>query len=91
MDNVFEKRLKELGISRQVTAATIVANAQKVIDKEFGQRGNDNLRVISFSKGVLKIATTNGAWAAECRKIEKDLKVGQVSRVYYFVAAEFTD
>ena len=85
MGNIFEERLKSLGISRQVSAAVVVANAQKVINDKFGQRGSDNIQVTSFSKGVLKIATSSGAWSAECRKVEGTIlaELKQVNRIYY--------
>jgi hypothetical protein len=81
--DLFAKRLKSLGIDRQVDAAVIVSRAQEIIDKELGQRGKDNLRVISYKKGVLKIAASSGAWAAECRKVEAELNKLRIHRVYF--------
>ena len=57
-NNIFKSRLKSLGIDRQVDAAMIVAKAQEEIKKALGQRGLDNLQVVSFSKGTLKIAAS---------------------------------
>jgi len=62
-----EKRLVKLGIKKQVEASMVVEEAQKAIEKVFGDRGRENLLVISFSKGTLKIAASNNLWAAECQ------------------------
>lgn len=84
--NIFAKRLDQLGIKKQVDAAMIVAAAQRVINDKFGeQRGGDNLRVVSYRKGVLKIAASSNAWAAECQGIVGKLKTAPVERVVFIV------
>lgn len=84
--NLFTNRLNQLGIKRQVDAAMLVANSQKIINEKFGvQRGEDNLRPISYRKGVLKIAASTNAWAAECQGIVGKLKTPPVDRVVFVV------
>lgn len=84
--DLFTKRLNQLGIKRQVDAAMIVANAQKVINEKFGeQRGGDNLKVVSYRNGVLKIAASSPAWAAECQGIVGQLKTPPIERVVFTV------
>lgn len=82
-NNLFKKRLDQLGIGRQVDAAMIVARSQKVILDHFGVRGADNLRVVSYRKGVLKIASTSSSWSAECRSIIAKLQEAPVERVVF--------
>ena len=81
--NIFAKRLEQLGIKKQVDAAMIVVRAQATIKERLGERGNDNLQVISFARGTLKIAATSGAWAAECRGIEHGLLREPIKRIFY--------
>lgn len=84
--SLFTKRLSQLGIKKQVDAAMIVANAQKIINEKFGeQRGGDNLRPVSYRNGVLKIAASTNAWAAECQGIVGQLKTPPVERVVFVV------
>jgi len=85
-EGFFSKRLAQLGIKKQVDAAMIVARAQQVINDKFGEeRGGNNLRAASFRKGVLKIAASSNAWAAECQGIVGKLKTPPVERVVFVV------
>ena len=87
-EGLFAKRLSQLGIKRQVDAAMIVTRSQKIINDKFGeQRGGDNLHVISFNKGLLKIAASSNAWAAECQGLVGNLKTPPVDRVVFVVGA----
>jgi hypothetical protein len=84
--NLFTNRLNQLGIKRQVDAAMVVSNAQKIINDKFGeQRGGDNLRAVSYRKGVLKIAASSNAWAAECQGLVGQIKTPPVERVVFVV------
>lgn len=87
MDNgsIFANRLKQLGIDRQVDAAVVVARSQEVINKRFGSRGSENLRVVSFRKGVLKIASSSSSWSAECRGITTKLQQSPVEKVVFVI------
>lgn len=89
--NIFKKRLDQLGIGRQVTAATVVVQAQQTIHDKFGSHGDENLRVVSFRNGVLKIASTSSAWSAECRGIIPDLQTGPVKRVVFVLSHQDFD
>lgn len=85
-EGLFSKRLAQLGIKKQVDAAMIVATAQKIIKDKFGeQRGSDNLKVVSYRKGVLKVAASSNAWAAECQGMVGKLKTPPVERVVFVV------
>jgi len=89
-EGLFSRRLKQLGIKKQVDAAMIVASAQQTINKKFGeQRGGDNLKVVSYSKGVLKVAASTNAWAAECQGIVGQLKIPPVERVLFMVGITY--
>ncbi|MEI7690479.1 MAG: hypothetical protein WCI63_02550 [bacterium] len=67
LGGTFDKRIKQLGLKKQVDASMIVAEAQSLIKTKLGQRGEENLKAISFRKGVLKVAASNNVWAAECQ------------------------
>ena len=67
LGETFNKRVKQLGLKKQVDASMIVQKAQVVIEKKFGERGRENLKAISFRAGVLKIAASSNVWAAECQ------------------------
>jgi len=82
-NNLFSKRLDQLGIKRQVDASMIVASAQKTITENFGERGSENIRVVSFNRGTLKISTTSGAWSAECQGIIPKIKIKPIERVIF--------
>jgi len=84
--SLFTKRLAQLGIKKQVDAAMITTSAQRIINEKFGeQRGGDNLRPISYRQGVLKIAASSNAWAAECQGLVGKLKTPPVERVVFVV------
>lgn len=90
--DLFTKRLSQLGIKKQVDAAMIVANAQKVINEKFGeQRGGDNLKVVSYRSGALKIAASTNSWAAECQGLVSQLKTPPVERVVFVVGLSSED
>lgn len=86
--NIFTNRLAQLGICRQVNSAMVVAQSQKVIHDEFGTRGDENLKVVSYKAGVLKIASTSSAWSAECRGIITKLQVSPVARVQFIFMSQ---
>ncbi|KKR18366.1 MAG: hypothetical protein UU65_C0002G0199 [candidate division CPR2 bacterium GW2011_GWC1_41_48] len=68
MDNLektFQKRLKKLGIAKQVEAAMVCEEAQKFINDLFGKDVSQEAAVISFDRGVLKIKTSGSLWAQE--------------------------
>lgn len=83
LEFTLNKRLRDLGLKKQVDAAMVVAEAQKSIEKVFGERGNENLKVVSFKKGVLKIAAKNSAWATECQGNITKIKIPPVERVVF--------
>ena len=89
--NIFTNRLAQLGIGREVNAAMVVARSQKVIREEFGTRGDENLKVISYKSGVLKIASTSSAWSAECRGITTKLQVPPVVRVQFIFMSQIQE
>jgi predicted nucleic acid-binding Zn ribbon protein len=80
LGGTFDKRIKQLGIKKQVDAAVIVEEAQNKINEIFGEHGRDNLKVISYRNGVLKIAASSNAWAAECQG-----KKGEILNNHKFV------
>jgi len=84
-NNIFKKRLDQLGIGRQVDAAVVVARAQNTIHDHFGEVGDVNLQVVSYRNGTLKIASSSSAWAAEVRNISQKLIVAPVERVQYIL------
>lgn len=88
MEWTFGKRLKQLGIKKQVDAAMIVEEAQKTINKALGERGEQNLRVVSYRNGTLKIAATSNAWAAECRQKVRIETGGNIKKVVFIISTQ---
>jgi len=85
-EGLFSRRLAQLGIKKQVDAAMVVTRAQKIINDKFGEsRGGNNLQAVSYRKGVLKIAASNTAWAAEAQGLTSKLKTPPVERVMFVV------
>jgi hypothetical protein len=84
LGNVFDKRMNQLGLKKQVDASMVVEETQAKIDKIFGDRGRENLKVTSFKDGVIKIAASSNVWAAECqnRFVNKDPKI---SKIKFFI------
>jgi len=84
-DNLFKNRLNQLGIKRQVDAAVVINRTEKTLYELFGGRAKDNLKVISYKKGLLKIATTSSAWSGECQLHINEIKTPPVERVVFVV------
>lgn len=82
-NNIFTKRLEQLGLKKKVDASIIVESNQKKLNDIFGKDISASLRVISFNKGVLKIAAKNSAWANECQSYLLKIKKPPVERVVF--------
>lgn len=91
LGNIFEKRLKQLGLKKQVDASLVVAEAQKKINEIFGENAENNLRVISFNKGTLKIAARTSTWAAECQASFLRLKSEKIEKVIFCQQAKLEE
>jgi predicted nucleic acid-binding Zn ribbon protein len=78
-----EKKLVKLGIKKQVEASMIVEEAQKKIEEILGERGKENLRVVSFRNGTLKIAASSNNWAAECQGHIKEFLTNEIKKVVF--------
>ncbi len=84
LDNILKKKLKSLGIARQVEAADVVERAQKELEKYIPK---EDFEVISFNRGVLKVKVASSVVASEIQmrvqkikeEIEevKNIRVGQ--------------
>lgn len=83
MENIFEKRLKQLGIKKQVDASMIVKQASDTLEKELGSRALDYVQVVSYIDGTLKIATSDSAWAQEVQMVSHKLKTPPVKKVVF--------
>jgi hypothetical protein len=82
-NNLFKKRLEALGIARQVDAAMVVAETQRIIEENLPSGAHDNVQVISFNRSILKISTSSSAWAAEVQNILELIKNDQVKRIIF--------
>lgn len=85
LGGTFDKRLKELGLKKQVDASMIVAEAQSLIKEKLGKRGEENLKAISFRRGVLKVAASNNVWAAECQGRVNFLELEKIEQTRYVI------
>ena len=86
-NNIFKKRLNQLGIGKQVDAAIVVTRSQKVIHEKFGNFGDENLKVISYKNGILKIASSSSVWSAEGRQLLLQLQVEPVKKVIFTLSS----
>jgi hypothetical protein len=75
LEDVLKKRLNQLGIKKQVEASLIVKAVQDDLKEIFGPETEQNLKVISYKKGLIKIAARTNAWANECQgSLDKIIK-----------------
>ena len=87
LGGTFDKRLEQLGLKKQLDASLLVCEAQKLIEEQFGKRGRENLKAISFRKGVLKVAAATNVWAAECQGRINFTKIDKVEQTRFVVMA----
>jgi len=62
---LFEKRLRKMGIKRQVESALDCEEFNAAVKKILGDDGARNIEAISFNKGTLKVKTANSIWGQE--------------------------
>lgn len=85
LGGTFNRRLEQLGIKKQVSASLIVDEAQQTINEIFGDRGQQNLRVISYKNGTLKIAASSNSWAAECKSHNQKFINNFVKKITFII------
>lgn len=78
LDNVLKKKIRSLGIARQVEAAGVVEAATAEIAKYIPR---EDFEVISFKNGVLKLGVASSATASELQLI-KEKVIGALGREY---------
>ncbi len=75
LGDVLAKKIKSMGIDRQVEAVGVVEQAQKEIAKYIPE---EDFEVVSFNRGTLKIKAKSSVVAAEIRihfkKFTKEIK-----------------
>ena len=81
IDNVLKKKIKQLGIERQVEAAGMVEKATAEIAKYIPK---EDFEVISFKNGILKVSVKSSSAANELQlnsaEVIKNLE-GKIKRV----------
>ncbi len=82
LGDIFAKRLSQLGIKKQVDAAMICEEFDRTIMEVFGEKGQRNVRAISFRDGILKVAVTSSAWAQEINLRQIELQSGELRIVF---------
>lgn len=85
LENIFQKRLGQLGLKKRVDAAMIVEESQNILKEIFGKNIEDKIKVISFNKGVLKIGVKNNAWAAEIQGHQNKLVREPIKNIKFSV------
>lgn len=72
LSEIFEKKLNQLGIKKQVNAALICETFDNAILEVFGEKGQKNVKAISYKDNILKVGVSSSAWANEVslRRIE---------------------
>jgi hypothetical protein len=82
LDNVLKKKMKGLGISRQVEAAGVVEKATEEIAKFIPR---EDFEVVSFNRGTLKIKAKSSVVANEIQSKSKSLKKRIVIKSLRFI------
>lgn len=88
LGGTFNRRLEQLGIKKQVSASLIVDEAQQTINEIFGDRGQQNLRVISYKNGTLKIAASSNSWAAELKGHDRQIVQKPINKIIFTINKE---
>ncbi|PIZ00931.1 hypothetical protein COY62_00760 [bacterium (Candidatus Howlettbacteria) CG_4_10_14_0_8_um_filter_40_9] len=65
LKDIFERKLNQLGIKRQVTASQVCDAYNKAVLEIFGADALKNTEAISFKKGILKVRVSSSSWAQE--------------------------
>jgi len=86
LEEVFEKRLSQLGIKKQVDAAMICEAFDKAILEAFGDVGAKNVKAISFKDSILKVGVTSSSWASEISLKRFELMGDKKARIIFRVA-----
>lgn len=87
LGDIFEKRLSQMGIKRQVDAAMVCEAFNKSVFDVFGEKGSKNVRAISYKENTLKVGVTSSAWANEISLRQIELKDNKKMRIVYKQAA----
>ncbi len=85
LGEIFEKRLNQLGIKKQVDAAIVCEEFDEAVAEVFGELGRKNVKAISFKNNCLKVGVTSSAWAQEINLRQLELRKGQALRIRYMV------
>jgi predicted nucleic acid-binding Zn ribbon protein len=88
LGGVFNKRMKDFGLKKQVDAAMIVEEEQKILEELFGEHGKENLRALSYRNGVLRVVASSNMWATECQGSVSKLLKEPITRVQFVVNKE---
>lgn len=83
LGDIFEKKLNQLNIKKQVDAAMICEAFDKSILEVFGELGQKNARAISYKNNVLKVGVTSSSWANEISLRQVSLLDGKSIRLVY--------
>jgi hypothetical protein len=83
LGDIFEKRVNQLGIKKQVDAALVVQESQDRLKEIFGADVEKNLQVISFNNGTLKIAARTNAWANESQAQILKIRKNPIERIVF--------
>jgi len=74
LGEILKKKIKSMGVERQVEAAGVVEAAQKEIAKYIPE---EDFEVVSFNRGTLKIKVNSSSAASELQmashKIKKEM------------------
>ncbi|KKQ95008.1 MAG: hypothetical protein UT66_C0026G0021 [candidate division CPR2 bacterium GW2011_GWC1_39_9] len=62
---LFEKRLRKMGIKRQVDSALVCQEFNAAVKNVLGSDGARNIEAVSFNKGTLKVKTASSIWGQE--------------------------
>ncbi len=83
LGKIFEKRLNQLGIKKQVDAAIVCEEFDEAVAEVFGELGRKNVKAISYKNNCLKVGVSSSAWAQEIGMRKLELNGGREIRVVF--------
>ncbi len=83
LGDVFEKKLAQLRIKKQINAALICEAFDKAVAEVFGEQGAKNVKAISYKNNTLKVGVSSSVWASEINLRQLELAEDRSMRFIY--------
>lgn len=84
LSEIFQKKINQLGIARQIDAAMICQAFDRAVGEVFKDKAKGKVKAISYRNNTLKVGVISSAWANEIQ-LQKPSLLGDEIRVVFFV------